>query len=275
MIGAAFGLGFIFGPLIGGVLGHLGQTLGSQPPFGLSFSALGAALICAANATLAFFVLRESLPQERRGEVRAKRRRFNEIWHQVQRPQVGSLVFVFFLSGLAMAQMESMLFPFVADRFGWDLKTASYGFAYVGVLMVITQGWLIRKWMPRFGEPFLLSLGLVLFAVSLFGVALSQSIFVLAVSMTILAVGNGLMRPPNLGMISILTPAHEQGMVMGVTNSLASLGRIIGPVLGGYFYDKWSQTSPFFIAGALVLVALMLIAKRYRHLPVSGRADTV
>lgn len=275
LIGAAFGLGFIIGPVLGGVFGLIGQSLGSAPPFGLSFSALGAALICIFNFLFAWRKLPESLPPEKRVNVRSRRKRLAELWSQLQRPKVGSLIFVYFLSGLAMAQMEAMLFPYVDDVFHWDLQKASFGFAYVGILMVLTQGVFIRRWMPRFGEPLLLSAGLALFSLSLFGIAFSTTVFVLAVTMTVLALGNGLMRPPNLGLISLLTPADEQGAVMGVTNSTASLGRIIGPVIGGLLYEKAGRPVPFLFAGFLAAIAFVIIAVMYGRLPVSGRLSTV
>ena len=271
LIGAAFGLGFIVGPLLGGILGSIGQTLGSAPPFGLSFSALGAAVLCLLNFAFAWIALKESLPPEKRGQARVKRRRLHEIWYQIQRPKVGGLIFVFFLSGLSMAQMESMLFPFLADEFNWGLRTASYGFAYIGVLMVITQGWLIRKWMPKFGEPLLLAVGLALFAISLFAIAFSTTVALLGITMTVFALGNGLMRPPNLGMISLLTPAEEQGITMGVTNSLASVGRIVGPIAGGLFYEKLGHGAPFITAGVLGVIAFLIILSQYSGLPVTGK----
>jgi multidrug resistance protein len=274
LIGAAFGLGFIFGPLLGGLLGIVGNHFGSEPPFGLSFSALGAAALCFSNLALAYFVLKESLPIELRGRIRPRANRFVEMGRHLRRPTVSGLIIVFFLSGLAMAQMESMLFPFVADLFKWDLRTSSYGFAYVGVLMAFTQGFLIRRWMPKYGEPVLLVAGLGLFAFSLGGIALSVTVPVLAVSMTILALGNGLMRPPNLGIISLMTPAEEQGVTMGVTNSLASLGRIIGPVIGGFLYENAGRTSPFLFAGILAAVAFFIVIYQYRRLPNSGRISS-
>jgi DHA1 family tetracycline resistance protein-like MFS transporter len=259
MIGAAFGLGFIFGPLIGAGLGIVGQHLGSTPPLGLSFSALGAAVLCLANFLLATFVLEESLPPEARA-VRVRRNRIAEITKHLSEPVVGSLMIVFFLSGLAMAQMEAMLFPYVADRFGWGLETASMGFAYVGVLMVLTQGYLIRKWMPRFGERRVLTWGLGAFALSLVLIPFSFNIWLLAATMTLLALGNGMMRPPNLGLISLATPASEQGAVLGVTNSLSSLGRILGPVIGGYLYGV-SSGGPFWSAGLLAFLALVMVMR--------------
>ena len=77
--------------------------------------------------------------------------------------------------------------------------------------------------------------------------------------MTFLAIGNGLMRPPNLGMISQVTPPEDQGLVMGVANSLASLGRILGPIIGGFFYQKIAHNSVFLLASALAFMALIIL----------------
>jgi multidrug resistance protein len=266
LIGAAFGIGFIFGPLLGAGLGIVGQKLGSEPPLGMGFSALGAAALCLCNFGFAYFNLKESLPPEKRKKTTVRRHRLKEIAHHLMRPQSGALMFVFFLSGLAMAQMESMLFPFVADVFGWGLEISSYGFAYVGVLMAFTQGFLIRKAMPKFGERKTLLIGLLLFALSLFAIPIASSAVLLGAVMTILAIGNGFMRPPNLGLISIATPHDEQGAAMGVTNSLASLGRILGPIIGGFLYERVSKGAPFVFAGALTLFAAFLAARAAKKL---------
>jgi len=250
-------------------LGAFGQTLGSQPPFGMSFSALGAAALCLLNFVWAYTSLSESLPSEKRGVIKKRTSRIKEIARQIRRPVAGALMWVYFLSGLAMAQMEAMLFPYVADVYGWGLKTASYGFAYVGVLMVITQGWLIRRWMPRFGEGPLLIAGLTGFSLSLIAIPYSVSVAALGGAMTLLAVGNGLMRPPNLGLISLLTPSDEQGVAMGVTNSLASLGRIIGPALGGVLYERLGHASPFLSAGVLAAGACLIVVALRTKLPSS------
>jgi DHA1 family tetracycline resistance protein-like MFS transporter len=257
LIGAAFGLGFIFGPLLGAGLGIVGAHLGSAPPFGMSFSALGAAILCFANLILASFVLEESLPPSARAP-KMRRNRIKEIFRHLGTPVVGSLMIVFFLSGLAMAQMEAMLFPFVADRFGWGLEKSSMGFAYVGVLMVLTQGYLIRKWMPRYGERRVLLMGLAGFAISLAFIPFSVTVTLMGVTMTVLALGNGMMRPPNLGLISLASSPSEQGAVLGVTNSLASLGRILGPAMGGWLYESYSKGAPFWFAAVLAGLALWM-----------------
>lgn len=266
LIGAAFGLGFIFGPLLGAGLGIIGQKIGNEPPFGLSFSALGAAALCLINFTLASFVLKESLPPEKRAQPRARKNRFRELASHLRRPVAGPLMFVFFLSGLAMAQMEAMLFPYMAEIYGWGLETSSYGFAYIGVLMVITQGVFVRRFMPLFGERRVLMAGLASFALSLALIPVAKPLALLGVVMTVLAVGNGLMRPPNLGLISVATPPEIQGEAMGVTNSLASLGRILGPAIGGWLYESVSRGAPFVFAGALTAVACGLAFLETRKL---------
>jgi MFS family permease len=264
MIGAAFGLGFIFGPLIGGGLGIVGQYLGTTPPLGSSFPALGAALICLMNFVFAYLVLRESLPMDIRGKVQAekrvRRKRWREIWTQLSRPVAGPLMIVFFLSGFAMSQMEAMLIPYLAEVFKWDLAKSSLGFAYIGVLMVITQGYLVRKWMPKFGEMRTLLFGLGCFSLSLALIPPSYSVAFLGLTMTLLALGNGLMRPPNLGMVSLVTPADQQGIAMGVTNSLSSLARIIGPIMGGLLYEGVGRGAPFYFAGVIAFIAFVVVA---------------
>ena len=207
-----------------------------------------------------------------RDKKRAKR--FAAIYQQIRRPVAGPLIVVYFLSGLAMAQMEAMLIPYMADKFKWGLKLTTYGFAYIGVIMLVTQGYLIRKWMPKFGEPKILVVGLVLFTISLFGIGSASLITFVALSMTLLALGNGMMRPPNLGIISLVTPADEQGLSMGVTNSLASLGRIIGPALGGFLYENINSSAPFMGAGVVAFMALALTALNYRNLPALGASKS-
>lgn len=266
LLGAAFGLGFIFGPLIGAGLGILGESFGSAPPFGLSFAAVGAAALCLVNFVLASFILPESLPPEVRAKPKPRAHRFKALFAHLARPIAGPLMIVFFLSGLAMAQMEAMLFPYMADAYGWDLRLSSYGFAYIGVLMVLTQGVLVRRFMPKLGERKTLAIGLACFAFTLAAIPFSKPMALLGLVMTVLAIGNGLMRPPNLGLISLATPPEIQGEVMGVTNSLASLGRILGPVIGGVLYERVSHGAPFVFAGFLTAMALVLALVETRKL---------
>src|SRR5690606_17225451 len=97
----------------------------------------------------------------------------------------------FFLVSFSLANMEASMFLYVSDKFAWDLRLASFGFAYVGILMAFTQGFLIRKLLPKFGEGRLLLVGVLMFGAGMFIVGLADAVWLLAVGMTILALGNG------------------------------------------------------------------------------------
>lgn len=277
LIGAAFGLGFVLGPFIGGIFGNLGEKLGDAPPFGPSFAAVVAALICFGNFLFAIKVLRESRvvakEQGQTADFKQKRPRFQLLMRQLQRPVVGRLMVIYFLSSFAMAHMEASLFLFVQDEFRWNLPQASFGFAYVGLVMVFTQGYLIRKTLPKLGERFLMVVGFFLSAVGLAGIGISYDVWVLAVFVTLLGVGIGLANPAVTGSISLLTPAQEQGGTLGVNQSLSALGRIIGPVIGGWLYRDYGYSSPFFAAGFLASIGLMIAILTWADLPQTGKTE--
>ncbi|OQW49900.1 MAG: hypothetical protein A4S09_11680 [Proteobacteria bacterium SG_bin7] len=273
LIGAAFGLGFIFGPIIGGFAGEIGNKIGSVPPWGMNFGALVAATISLINFLLALRILDESLPLERRAIniANVKPSRFKMLFKHIRTPTVGPLIFLFFMSGLAMAHMESNLFIYVFDVFNWSQMKANVGFAYVGVVMVITQGYLVRKLLPKFGESNLLPRGIFLMAIGFAGIGFAHSTGVMALVMTALALGNGLTNPSILGSISLLTDGSEQGEVMGVTQSLASLARILGPPMGGFFYQTITPAAPFWVAGGISTIGLLLVITIKGKIPISGR----
>lgn len=274
LIGAAFGLGFIFGPVIGGFAGEIGKKIGSVPPWGMNFGALIAAGISLLNLILAWRILTESLPVEKRGKSsQEKKARLKLVFKHLHTPTVGPLILLFFICGLAMAHMESNLFIYVDDVFKWSPLKANMGFAYVGLVMVFTQGYLIRKLLPRFGERSLLPRGIFLMAVGFIGIGFAKSTGVMALVMTALALGNGFTNPSILGSISLLTDGREQGEVMGVTQSLAALARILGPPLGGYFYQTLAPAAPFWVAGGITLLGLLIVITIRGKIPVSARRE--
>ena len=266
LVGAAFGLGFVLGPSLGSLFGYVGEMLGTAPPFGKSFSAVIAGLICLANFAFAWKALKESLPRERRG-VRQKKPRFEMIMVHLKRPVVGPLQVMYFLSSFAMAHMEASLFLLVQDDFQWSLTKAGLGFAYVGMIMVVTQGYLIRKLLPKLGEPYLLASGLLMKGLGLAGIALSGNVWDLAISVTLLGLGTGFINPALSGSISLLTSKDQQGGVMGVSQSLSALGRIVGPVLGGWLYRDLAHQAPFLAASLIVALSLLMALFIFKHLP--------
>ena len=273
LIGAAFGLGFIVGPVLGALAAGVGNTLGSEPPFGMQFATIVAAGLNLITFTFAYFMLPETL----KPGVKATQHHSKGLaaYHFVFRhPLLAPLMLIFLLQGLAMALMEVMLFVFVKDRFAWDHITAGYAFAYIGIIMVLVQGYFIRKWLPRFGEKKVLLSGLVLATLGFFAIGPSHSVAMLAVANTFLAVGVGCLRPPIMGIASVIASDSEQGFVMGVMQSMSAIGRIIGPIVGGWLYQYLAQAAPFIGAGILSGLSLLVFLMVFARLPSPQRQHT-
>jgi len=262
LIGAAFGLGFMMGPFIGGVLGSKGALISSAPPFGQNFAALIAGIICILNFCFAYKILEES---KKDSKVRKRKSRFAMLKQHFVKPDIGRLLLLTLVSVFSMANMESTIFLFAIEKFEWSFEILNYGFAYIGLVIVFTQGFLIRKLLPKFGEKILLRAGIISASLGLFYIPYVDSIITMALSQTMFALGTGLINPSLTGSISILTSAEEQGEVMGVNQSMSALGRIIGPALGGFIYGNVSQEAPYFLAAILMFTCLFLVPKGLKN----------
>ncbi len=254
LIGAAFGLGFLFGPAIGGLLSLWGQHLSPEPGYATRFTMLWVAGICFVTFLFGARFLIETLSPDQRAPKKAGR--WALLGASFAKPTVGPLMAVFFLASFAMSSMEANLVLYMRERFDWGIREVSFGFAYIGIVMVLTQGVLVRRLLPKLGERTVLRSGLLLFSLGLLGIALAQNLTGMAVTMTLLALGNGLSNPSILGSISLLTSGREQGSTLGSTQSLASLGRILGPAFGGFLFERIFVQAPF-IAGALLGAAAL------------------
>lgn len=269
LIGAAFGLGFVVGPALGGGLAVWGHHISPEPHFDTSFASYWVAALCFGTFLFGFKFLSESLSEK--SESAEKKKRLSTLWFYLTSKTVGPLMGVFMLSSLAMSAMEATLILFMGEKFQWDIKQVSFGFAYIGVIIIFTQGFLVRRLLPKWGERKVMRLGLTLFAVGLTGIAVSDNIWTMALTMTLLSLGNGLSNPSILGSISLLSDNKEQGAVMGVTQSMASLGRILGPALGGALYGAVAITAPFWVSGLLAFLALTIALAIYKLIPEHGR----
>jgi MFS transporter, DHA1 family, tetracycline resistance protein len=269
IIGVAFGLGFVFGPAIGGGLSMWGHAISPEKFFNTTFTSLWVAGICFANFLFGYKFLKESLTSK--PPARPKESRLKIIWRKLRVPTLGPLMTIYFLLSLAMASMEATLVWFMSDKFNWGLEEVSFGFAYIGVILVLTQGILVRKLLPKVGERYLLPAGIILFIGGMAGIAISPTIPLMALTMTALAMGNGLTNPSTLGSISLVSPKEDQGMILGVTQSFSSLGRILGPALGGYIYSVLAISAPFLVASAFGILALLIVMSIFRHIPMSAK----
>jgi len=259
LIGAAFGLGFIIGPALGGLLaGNNPQTADVETPAwvgaGLSFTALlGVALL-----------LRESLPAERQGGEPPSHSRLVATLNVLQRPALSSLISIFFLVILAFSGMESTFALWAIEQFRWGPQQVGYVFAYVGILSAILQGGLIGRLTRLYGERRLLFSGLAAIAVGLLILPFAYRVSFLAPAVSALAIGMGLTQPSLNSLISRQAGSREQGEVLGVSQSVGSLSRVLGPAAAGFFFGEFGHNAAFFWGAALVVGALWVTLKLMR-----------
>ncbi len=262
LVGMAFGLGFIFGPALSGL------SLAGFNVFGLKFNGFGptgpgwvAAVLCAGNFLLTLAILPESRQPD--GDPAPQRPRFEQWTHTLGRPQVGLLVWLFFLATFAFSCFETTLGLLVLDIFKLDVhkpddaKVIGYLFAYCGIIGALVQGGAIGRAVKKLGEPGLITMSLFLTAVSLAPLPFVSSWGALLGVLALLAIGSSLARPPIFGLISILTPAGEQGATIGVAQSFGSLARIGGPVFAATLFH-YSPKVPYLVCAGVSLVAALL-----------------
>jgi MFS family permease len=273
LIGMAFGLGFIFGPVIGGV--SL-KTIGHSGPGWV------AASLCAANFLLALGILRES--RKPTSEHVAQRPHLDQFLHTLREPRVGLLVVVFFLATFCFSCFESTLPLLVSDNFQIDIRndeasaaTVMYLFAYCGIIGAIVQGGAIGRLVKMMGETRLITLSLILTAISLAGLPfikgtaqLSWKVLlgaqglpwiIMLVALGLLSIGTSLTRPPLFGLLSNLTPQHEQGATIGVAQSAGSLARIIGPIFATTTLH-YVPALPYLICAVVLLVTALIFLQK-------------
>lgn len=260
MVGAAFGLGFIFGPFVGGVMADA---------FGLAAPAFAAAGLALANLILAWFTLPETFPAAARakGVDHRLRRTFSLVrfWEALHHPAVGALLLLYFFITLAFANLEATYALLTEDLLGWGAGENGYAFAYIGVVMVIVQGGLIRPLSHRFGEHRLIIAGTLLLVPGLGFLPFSGGAPVLLILTGALALGNGLNSPSLGSLISRGVGENEQGGIMGIMQSLGSLARVLGPLWGGYTFGRIGPAAPYWSAAILmgfcVIVAVVLLVR--------------
>lgn len=247
LVGAAFGLGFVFGPAIGGTLTH----------FGPSTPMWFAAALCLANFVAAWFLLPESRhgdrTVERLGRIAAFRR-------ALLRPQLLVLLGLYFIVTAAFSSFEATFALFSERRFGFTASTIGYVFAFIGVVLALMQGVLVGRIVPRVGERRLIPIALAIMGLSIAAIPLAGAVPTLMAALGALAIGMGMNSPCLSSMVSRLSDRADQGGVLGLAQSLASLGRVVGPAWGGFLFDRYGMTVPYMSAAALMMVAFLVAA---------------
>jgi predicted MFS family arabinose efflux permease len=261
LIGAAFGLGFVLGPAIGGLLSSVS----------LAVPGYAAAALAAANGLAAFFVLPEPA-----AHVRAERRPHLEaLLGGVSRPGIRRLILIYFIAILAFSGMEATFALLAVHRYGLDQRQVSYVFALIGVVATVVQGGLIGPLSRRFGERALLVAGLLLQAAALAALPYAGSVAGLLVATVPLAFGSSLTIPSLTSLISRSARAEDQGGTLGIGQSAAALGRIAGPISATHAYSQLSFAAPYLGGAALMLAGAAVgstLRRPPRHEPVEPGA---
>lgn len=258
MIGAAFGLGFVLGPALGGLFGAIDLRL----PF---WVAAGLAL---ANATYGLFVLPESLPPERRDAFRWRRANpLGSLALVRSRAGLVRLAVIFFAYHLAHQVLQSVFVLYGTYRYGWGQQTVGLTLAVVGVFSIVVQGGLVRPIVARFGERRTLHAGLLAGAVGFAGFGLASTSIAFWAVLPVFA-GMGLFGPAVQSLMSRELPPSDQGKLQGANASLMSLAGVVGPVVFTQvfatflsFEGSWHQPGAPFLLAALVMLAGMAIAR--------------
>lgn len=257
IVGAAFGLGFIAGPAIGGILA-------GADPLAADFRtpALAAAGLSLLAMTLAAARLPESMTPEARAAARAAKIRPFAAWRDMMgRPRLRRLVGLMFGATFVFAGMEATFAMWSERQFGWGPEPNGYLFAMIGILSVVIQGGLIGRLAHRFGESRLIPVGAALLALGLGAIPLASSPILLVPAMLLAGAGFSLMSPSLNSLISLEAAETERGAVMGLSRSAATLGRVLGPAWGGAMFGAIGKDAPYAF-GAVLMLALVLFAHR-------------
>ncbi|NQV46504.1 MAG: MFS transporter [Rhodospirillaceae bacterium] len=266
IVGAAFGLGFIAGPAIGGILaGPDPLTANFQLP------ALAAAGLSLVALIMAFFVLKESLPDDVRKTLAAKppEKRMAQFRDALGKPNVGLLIGLSFVATFVFAGMETTFAMWSERRFGWGPQQNGYLFAFVGILAATIQGGLIGRLAKKFGEARLIVQGAAALAIGMLMIPFSDTLPMLLAAMVIVAYGFSIITPSLNSLISLQVGREEQGGIMGVSRSATTMARVIGPAWAGMLFSVLGMDWPYF-GGALLMMGVVYFGiRRLKNAPPS------
>jgi DHA1 family tetracycline resistance protein-like MFS transporter len=261
LIGAAFGLGFILGPPMSGILAAIGTRNGLPGNLlpglvaaGLSFTAFLVALSVLAESKPPNLVPRSGLPPQ------FDRRLWREIFTN---SLLASLFAAQFLTLLAVAGMEISVTLYGRDRFHFEQLDMAYLFLFMGVIVAAIQGGLIGRLVNRLGEKRVIVIGAICFTIGFALVPVIDALPLLYVVAFLIAIGQGLCYPALTSLVSKISPESERGSILGLATSVGSLARFLGPILSGFLYDL-ARAAGAFWGGAVLMLGAVVIAMRMR-----------
>jgi MFS family permease len=263
IVGMAFGLGFLCGPAIGGLLALIDVSDPNTAPAFLGLNpfsvpaafATGLALL---NLVLVRVRLRETLPAAMRGKVAY--RTLNPLAVFGLRAYVGAsrVVVTNFFYVTIFSGMEFTLVFLAAERLQYGNAERGLLFVFVGVIIALVQGGYVRRRARSVGEKRMALRGMALTIPGLLLLGFADSTALLLAGLAFLAVGSAMVMPCLTALVSLVAPSHDQGRVVGIFRSLGSLGRAVGPIIAGFLYWKCGATWAYAIGGALLIIPVVV-----------------
>lgn len=258
LFGAMFGLGFIFGPAIGGILSR----------YGISVPFLFAAALSLINAILLYFILPESV-HLKKDFAEKRKNRVSELFDAVKDSRFGTITAVYFFLVTSFSIMTYAFVLYTIERFSYTAEENGYIFAFIGILAVIFQGGAFSRLVEKIGEETLTVIGCLMMAVSLFAIPFVTPQFGglvgLLLTVAFLAIGNSMAAPALTSLASKISSDTEQGKSLGVMQSGASLARAIGPAIGGVLLnnalnqvDDFTIQRTFWTAAGIMIIAVCI-----------------
>lgn len=252
IIGAAFGLGFIFGPAIGGFLAK----------YDYSYPGYFAMVVSLITVFLTMYTLPETVNSEERVKSVKAKITFQQFWKVATSSNIEYLIIVFFLLNSAFSLMQGTFALWTQKRFNFGPEQNGYIFAFIGIVSVIAQLKLLPLLVKKFHERVLLNYSTIFFGLGFFLIPFVPNPWYLLATQSFIIFGNAMANPAIQALASENVPKEEYGETLGFLQSAGSLGRIVGPVLGGYLFGALGIDSPFFFAAFILFVIYIYLKGR-------------
>jgi len=263
MLGAAFGLGFIIGPAIGGTLSHF---------WGLSAPAFFAAALALANTALGFCVLPETRPADKRTRAPMTFRSLNPVagvLRGMRHEHLGPVFLAIFAFNVAFSGLQSNFSLFTLAKFGWGPQENAALFVVIGITSAITQAMIVRRLVKTYRDQSIALTGLMIQSCAYLFMAFVPAAWLVFVWSAVMSFGVGITTPTLQGIVSNSVSDQEQGAMLGTTQSVTALTRIVGPLWAGFVFDWLGPGAPYWSGAIFIGIAAVLIMgakpRQHRH----------
>ncbi len=255
IIGAAFGLGFIFGPAIGGFLAQ----------FGFMYPALFAMVVGLLTVVLTYFFLPETVNARERAHSPLVSFSLKQMIHIIVNSGIGYLIIIFLLLNTAFSLFTGIFALWTQKKFGFGAVENGYFFAYIGILSVIAQLRILPALVKRFKEKKLLTYSFYFLILGFVLLPLVPNWGYLFITQIFIVLGNSMANPSIQALASEQVPKEEYGETLGILSSAGSMGRIVGPIIGGEVFDHFGPNIPFFFGAGILMCIIIFLW--FRSLP--------